>query len=1091
MQGIVTGLQPSTKYYLRMVARNEHGTSYSTITEFTTIAPAPLVRILETLDVTETTATLYGQVNPNSLPTSFYFEYGPTPALGMTTPVYTAGDTTEFVDVSAGVTGLTPRTTYYYRMVAVNGHATATTGSVRFFTAAKPVVSAFTPMAAPIGTTVTITGRNFSTTPGNTQVNFGATRAEILTASATQLEVKVPAGASLGPIAVLDLQSGLATESVREFVPTYTGSFSTGNLKLAVGFNDLSMYRPIVQDLDGDHRPDIIGGTSQGFRIYQNVHQGGDITAASFLRTKTTVSDFTSIYLYAADLDGNGLADIVGEYQTGLRIYPNRSVPGYIFLGEPLDVPIGNFYRLALRDFDGDGRIDIAYTHYTAGSYRLTVLRNQNPAGSLTADNFRPQYSMPLPYEPYSIVTPDLNNDGNPDLVFGTTDQSVLWMLRNDSRPGTLAFSQIITTDPARGRFARYTAGDLNADGWKDVVLYTPGLEGKVAVWENNGTSPQITLTTPVPLLDHYTEDDVQPGDLDGDGKPDLLVGTEQRELRLLRNKSAAGSAFSDASFEQLNPWGTAVGESKSVEQRLAVNDLNGDGRPEVINSLAYYYGPRDGYIFEIWQNDPDPCLDPTLVKMEVTNTTAKILLPANTTFDQYEIEYRTGNYDWSTVSSNTINYLTPGYPYQFRVRAKCGAGFTAYHAINFTTDCVDPNNVTLGTVSANYVTLNAPDINKYEIQYSPAGKNEWTTHESYSYTIYSLAPGTTYDLRIRGRCVVPSPYRSLQFTTVCPSLSSLAISEITYNSAIVIGINYAVDVTLEYSRDNISWTRVGTNRFLYPLVPGTRYFVRGKIDCANTAPDFTIREFTTPCPTVSFLTTDAVTPTGARISWYDESNTDGYRVRYTLPTGGIATVETSDRYFVLDGFAPGSEITAEVAPRCVGEPAYTRTTFVTDCYTPQDLIAGNVTHTTARLTWSAAFSASPFVVDYAVRGTNTWQTLQTADTQLTLTGLQPGTGYEVRVRIICQDRTADRARVYLQTPLYEKTVYFPNPTDGTVVIHPSRDLIGHPFVLCDNLGRTIASGLLAAYTVDLSPYPPGIYLLKIEGEDLMKITKR
>lgn len=499
VQGIVTGLQPSTKYYVRMVVTNEHGRSYSTVTNFTTIAPAPLVKILETLDVTETTATLYGQVNPNSLPTSFYFEYGPTTALGMTTPVYPAGDTTEFINVSAGVTGLTPRTTYYYRMVALNGHSTATTGSVRFFTAAKPVVSAFAPVTAPIGATVTITGRNFNTIPGNTQVSFGATRAEILTAGATQLEVKVPAGASLGPIAVLDLQSGLATESVREFVPTFTGSFSTGNLQLAVGFNDLSMYRPIVQDLDGDHRPDIIGGTSQGFRIFQNVHQGGDITPASFLRTTTTVSDFTSIYLYVADLDGNGLADVVGEYQNGLRIYPNRSVPGYIFLGEPLDVPIGNFYHLALRDFDGDGRIDIAYTHYAAGSYRLTVLRNQNPTGSLVAENFRPLYSMPLPYEPYTIATPDLNNDGAPELLLGSTDQSVLWMLRNDSRPGTLAFSQIITTDPARGRFARYTASDLNADGWKDVVLYTSNLEGKVAVWENKGTTPPITLAPPVP----------------------------------------------------------------------------------------------------------------------------------------------------------------------------------------------------------------------------------------------------------------------------------------------------------------------------------------------------------------------------------------------------------------------------------------------------------------------------------------------------------------------------------------------------------------------------------------------------------------
>ena len=51
----------------------------------------------------------------------------------------------------------------------------------------------------------------------------------------------------------------------------------------------------------------------------------------------------------------------------------------------------------------------------------------------------------------------------------------------------------------------------------------------------------------------------------------------------------------------------------------MTINDLNGDGRPDVINSYSYSYGPHDGYKMEIWQNSPDNCLDPSLIKLNVS----------------------------------------------------------------------------------------------------------------------------------------------------------------------------------------------------------------------------------------------------------------------------------------------------------------------------------------------------------------------------------------------------------------------------------------------------------------------------------------
>jgi hypothetical protein len=65
-----------------------------------------------------------------------------------------------------------------------------------------PVITSFTPAAAVPGANVTITGLNFSPTPANNIVLFGAVRATVLSASATSLTVRVPAGATYGPITV-------------------------------------------------------------------------------------------------------------------------------------------------------------------------------------------------------------------------------------------------------------------------------------------------------------------------------------------------------------------------------------------------------------------------------------------------------------------------------------------------------------------------------------------------------------------------------------------------------------------------------------------------------------------------------------------------------------------------------------------------------------------------------------------------------------------------------------------------------------------------------------------------------------------------
>jgi hypothetical protein len=88
------GLSPSTTYHYRLAATNFDGTGYSVDMTLTTLAPPPpppppppTVTTGPSIDVTATSATVLGTVNPNGSPTTCYFEWGNTMADGNLTPV--------------------------------------------------------------------------------------------------------------------------------------------------------------------------------------------------------------------------------------------------------------------------------------------------------------------------------------------------------------------------------------------------------------------------------------------------------------------------------------------------------------------------------------------------------------------------------------------------------------------------------------------------------------------------------------------------------------------------------------------------------------------------------------------------------------------------------------------------------------------------------------------------------------------------------------------------------------------------------------------------------------------------------------------
>ena len=121
VQVAVSSLDPATTYHFRVKAENEHGAYYGLNRSFTTLGEASDAETLSATDITLTSVTLRGVVNPNHLSTTVVFEYGTSTELGseinaIQSPISGHNQ----VNVTAELKDLQPGTTYFYRVKAQN-----------------------------------------------------------------------------------------------------------------------------------------------------------------------------------------------------------------------------------------------------------------------------------------------------------------------------------------------------------------------------------------------------------------------------------------------------------------------------------------------------------------------------------------------------------------------------------------------------------------------------------------------------------------------------------------------------------------------------------------------------------------------------------------------------------------------------------------------------------------------------------------------------------------------------------------------------------------------------------------------------------
>ncbi len=443
-------------------------------------------------------------------------------------------------------------------------------------------ITTVSPLQAPIGATVMITGSNFAPVATDNFVYFGGIRAPVLTASATELTVSVPPGAGHD---VVSVRVGELTSAYHlPFHPTFSSGVPFNNTHFAppVEFALANAdYDIEVADLDNDGKPDVaaqVAGTNRT-AFFSNSHGSGFVSTGSLTAAGTTANTATNPKLF--DIDGNGFIDIVG---VSGNMYQNTSSPGAITFGPQLSLGLGagNF---AFADFNRDGKIDLAATN--GGSAQLLLLENRSISGSLVAvgtfGSFSNDIAIAKPAAGGGIVAGDFDADGFPDVIVTnpSTDNLSIFPSANATRVNAATFGARI--DIATGdNPGRVYTGDFDDDNKLDFLIYhgTGTNATLLSVFHNQSTPGNFSFNR-IDLTNPSATTVAHIADLDGDGRLEIITTSEAGNRFSIFKNIHTGGALTPASFSA--PFNTTV----TAPRGITTGDLNLDGKPEIIITRA------------------------------------------------------------------------------------------------------------------------------------------------------------------------------------------------------------------------------------------------------------------------------------------------------------------------------------------------------------------------------------------------------------------------------------------------------------------------------------------------------------------------
>ncbi|HEY2820929.1 MAG TPA: FG-GAP-like repeat-containing protein [Candidatus Acidoferrum sp.] len=375
-----------------------------------------------------------------------------------------------------------------------------------------------------------------------------------------------------------------------------------------------------VADVNGDGKPDlIVANTCANTTTCGNLAITNCVGCNGTIAVLLGVGDGTfqpaAIYdsggyapsrVAVADVNGDGKLDLLVANQcvppTSPAVEPcngNNALPGSlgVLLGNgdgtfqaAVAYPETGFFggAIAVADLNGDHKPDVV----------LSIQCSANPCAghsevAVMLGNGDGTFRSPVTYDAGGyvdqyIVIQDVNGDGHPDIITG--NQCTTWSCPTEGAVGVLLGNgdgtfQTPVSYGSSGTASSLAVADVNGDGKLDLLVgnfcqtgfcSTSGVAVDVLLGHGDGTFGTAVTYTSAGFGAAF----VAVADLDGDGKPDLVVAASCDDA-VCDNKGTVSflTGNGDGTFRAPVSYSSGAPFAEFV----AAADLNGDGAPDIV----------------------------------------------------------------------------------------------------------------------------------------------------------------------------------------------------------------------------------------------------------------------------------------------------------------------------------------------------------------------------------------------------------------------------------------------------------------------------------------------------------------------------
>lgn len=176
-------------------------------------------------------------------------------------------------------------------------------------------------------------------------------------------------------------------------------------------------------------------------------------------------------------------------------------------------------------------------TAYSSKSFNVTF----NSCANIASNHYTSSTGFTTGTSPSGIITVDINRDGKADVITANSGSNSISVFRNTSTINSISFSTKV--DFTTGTIPIDVAtGDIDGDGKMDIVVVNRN-SNTVSVFRNTETTGAVSFANKVDFTTGSQPVALQVADFNLDGKPDIVVvNNASNTISLFRNQSISGT---------------------------------------------------------------------------------------------------------------------------------------------------------------------------------------------------------------------------------------------------------------------------------------------------------------------------------------------------------------------------------------------------------------------------------------------------------------------------------------------------------------------------------------------------------------------